>query len=88
MASSTSTKRAALSILSFLNASIADGSVPSDDAEGIEVAVQCIAEAFGVSGDNDSDVKAYALGAPLTVVLDEYAIVSQISTASVETSLA
>lgn len=77
MASSTSTKRAALSIISFLNASIADGSVPSDDAEGIEVAVQCIAEAFGVSGDSQTDAKAYGLGAPLTVVLDEYANVSQ-----------
>lgn len=35
-------KRAAFSILSFLQASIADGTVREDDAEGIEVASTCL----------------------------------------------
>jgi len=37
-----------LAIIDFLNHSIEDGTVKQDDREGLEVAVQCIGEAFGV----------------------------------------
>ncbi|ELU36295.1 TPR_1 domain-containing protein [Rhizoctonia solani AG-1 IA] len=41
-----------LSIIEFLESSITDGSIKSDDKEGIEVAIQCIGEAFGVDPSN------------------------------------
>ncbi|KAB5593004.1 Hsc70 cochaperone (SGT) [Ceratobasidium theobromae] len=41
-----------LSIIDFLETSISDGSIKSDDKEGIEIAIQCIGEAFGVDPSN------------------------------------
>ncbi|KAH9853038.1 hypothetical protein C2E23DRAFT_885032 [Lenzites betulinus] len=41
-------QRLVLSIIDFLNQSIEDGTVKQDDKESLEVAVQCIGEAFGV----------------------------------------
>ncbi|CCO27882.1 similar to Hsc70 cochaperone SGT [Rhizoctonia solani AG-1 IB] len=41
-----------LSIIEFLETSVTDGSIKSDDKEGIEVAIQCIGEAFGVDPSN------------------------------------
>ncbi|GAA6032252.1 hypothetical protein JCM8097_007146 [Rhodosporidiobolus ruineniae] len=73
MASATSTKRAAYSVLSFLQDSIANGSVKADDAESLEVAVQCISEAFGVSTDNEQDKRAYAVDKALPALLDDAA---------------
>ncbi|KAG9102176.1 hypothetical protein FS749_013379 [Ceratobasidium sp. UAMH 11750] len=43
-----------LSIIEFLEASISDGSIKSDDKEGIEIAIQCIGEAFGVDPSNQA----------------------------------
>jgi small glutamine-rich tetratricopeptide repeat-containing protein alpha len=40
------------SIIEFLNQSIQDGTVKTDDQEGLEVAIQCIGEAFGVDPSN------------------------------------
>jgi len=37
-----------LSVIDFLNDSIANGTVKQDDKESLEVAIQCIGEAFGV----------------------------------------
>ncbi|KAL4069411.1 TPR-like protein [Scleroderma citrinum] len=37
-----------LSVIDFLNQSIEDGTIKQDDREGLEVAIQCIGEAFGV----------------------------------------
>ncbi|CAE6346619.1 unnamed protein product [Rhizoctonia solani] len=42
-----------LSIIEFLETSITDGSIKTDDKEGIEVAIQCIGEAFGVDPSNN-----------------------------------
>ncbi|KAG1773020.1 TPR-like protein, partial [Suillus occidentalis] len=42
-----------LSIIDFLNQSIDDGTVKQDDREGLEVAIQCIGEAFGVDPLDD-----------------------------------
>ncbi|KAH0590309.1 Small glutamine-rich tetratricopeptide repeat-containing protein 2 [Termitomyces sp. J132] len=41
-------QRLVFSIIDFLNQSIADGTVKADDREGLEVAIQCIGEAFNV----------------------------------------
>ncbi|KLO20444.1 TPR-like protein [Schizopora paradoxa] len=49
-------QRLVLSIIEFLNQSIADGTVKQDDREGLEVAVQCIGEAFGVDPNDESQV--------------------------------
>ncbi|KAF2094518.1 Hsc70 cochaperone [Rhizodiscina lignyota] len=45
---STSKKRLALAIIDFLNTSVKDGTVPSDEAESMEIATNCIAESFKV----------------------------------------
>ncbi|KAI1797553.1 putative stress-induced protein STI1 [Ganoderma leucocontextum] len=49
-------QRLVLSILEFLNQSIRDGTVKQDDHESLEVAIQCIGEAFGVDPDDQSQV--------------------------------
>jgi small glutamine-rich tetratricopeptide repeat-containing protein alpha len=41
-------QRLVLSIIDFLNQSINDGTIRDEDREGLDVAVQCIGEAFGV----------------------------------------
>ncbi|KZO89585.1 TPR-like protein [Calocera viscosa TUFC12733] len=43
------TRKLIYSILQFLQSSLDDGTVRADDKEGVEVAVQCIGEAFDVS---------------------------------------
>ncbi|BGP33501.1 Small glutamine-rich tetratricopeptide repeat-containing protein 2 [Rhodotorula toruloides] len=73
MASATAQKRAAFAVLQFLEDSLKNGSIKEDDKEGIEVASQCIAEAFGVSGESDQDRRAYGLSKPLAQLLDEAA---------------
>ncbi|KAF7306553.1 Hsc70 cochaperone [Mycena indigotica] len=50
-------QRLVLSIIDFLNQSIVDGTVKSDDKESLEVAIQCIGEAFGVDPADDTQVK-------------------------------
>ncbi|KAF7310560.1 Hsc70 cochaperone [Mycena chlorophos] len=50
-------QRLVLSIIDFLNQSIEDGTVKSDDKESLEVAIQCIGEAFGVDPADDVQVK-------------------------------
>ncbi|KAG8895296.1 hypothetical protein FRC00_007633 [Tulasnella sp. 408] len=62
-----------LSILDFLSQSISDGTVKSDDHEGLEVAIQCIGEAFGVD-PNDSQQRERLSIAPATLpnIFDVY----------------
>ncbi|BGP41563.1 Small glutamine-rich tetratricopeptide repeat-containing protein 2 [Rhodotorula kratochvilovae] len=73
MSSATAQKRAAFSILAFLDESLSNGAVKADDVESIQVASQCIAEAFGVSLEDDQDKRAYSLNKSLAQVLDEAA---------------
>ncbi|KAK7694270.1 hypothetical protein QCA50_001450 [Cerrena zonata] len=47
-------QRLVLSILDFLQDSIKDGTVKQDDQESLEVAIQCIGEAFGVDPTEES----------------------------------
>ncbi|KAG6866883.1 hypothetical protein C0991_008820 [Blastosporella zonata] len=50
-------QRLVYSIIDFLNQSIADGTVKADDQEGLEVAIQCIGEAFNVDPSDDQQSK-------------------------------
>ncbi|RUS30077.1 hypothetical protein BC938DRAFT_479878 [Jimgerdemannia flammicorona] len=52
-------KHLVFSILEFLNKSVTDGTIKPDDVEGIEVAVQCIGEAFGVDPEDPEQQAAY-----------------------------
>jgi len=50
-------KRLALSVIDFLQQSTKDGSLSSDDAENIEVATSCIADAFKVDATDSTAIK-------------------------------
>jgi len=58
---SESKKRLALAVIDFLNSSTTDGTLDASDAESIEVATQCIADAFKVD-PTDKDAMSDALG--------------------------
>ncbi|GAA5880320.1 hypothetical protein JCM3774_006727 [Rhodotorula dairenensis] len=73
MSSATAQKRAAFSILRFLNESLQNGTIKADDAEGIEVASQCIAEAFGLDADSEQDKRAYGVEKSLEQLVQDAA---------------
>ncbi|KAA8909200.1 glutamine-rich cytoplasmic protein [Sphaerosporella brunnea] len=50
--STDSKKKLALAVIDFLNTSITDGTLSSEDKESIEVATQCIADAFKVDPED------------------------------------
>ncbi|RMZ85840.1 hypothetical protein DV737_g405, partial [Chaetothyriales sp. CBS 132003] len=51
-----SKKRLALSVIDFLNTSLKDGTLKPDDADNIEIATNCIADAFQVDPSDKSAV--------------------------------
>ncbi|RMZ75705.1 hypothetical protein DV738_g5315, partial [Chaetothyriales sp. CBS 135597] len=51
-----SKKRLALSVIDFLSTSLKDGTLTADDAENIEIATNCIADAFKVDPSDKSAV--------------------------------
>ncbi|KAL1749084.1 putative stress-induced protein STI1 [Schizophyllum fasciatum] len=57
----SNSQRLVLAIIDFLNQSIDDGTVKSDDKESLEVAIQCIGEAFGVDPTNDTQKKELSI---------------------------
>lgn len=59
-------QRLVYSIIEFLNESIEDGTVKSDDKESLEVAIQCIGEAFGVD-PSDPEQAAQLTSKPATL---------------------
>ncbi|KAG6814034.1 hypothetical protein H0H92_003884 [Tricholoma furcatifolium] len=60
-------------IIEFLNQSIADGTVKSDDKEGLEVAIQCIGEAFNVDPSDQQQVEKLTIKpATLQSLFDVY----------------
>jgi len=61
MQAATSKQRLALAICDFLNTSLTDGTLQGDDKDSIDVAVNCIGEAFGVDPTDKAAVSA-ALG--------------------------
>ncbi|KAH6917453.1 cytoplasmic protein [Coprinopsis sp. MPI-PUGE-AT-0042] len=61
------------SIIEFLNESIADGTVKQEDQESLEVAIQCIGEAFGVDPDNKEQTEKLSIApAKLLNVFDVF----------------
>ena len=67
------TQKLVLSILDFLNQSISDGVVKKDDVEGLEVAVQCIGEAFGVDPQDEGHRSRLSVApATLPSIFDVY----------------
>ncbi|KAF9930037.1 hypothetical protein FBU30_000950 [Linnemannia zychae] len=60
-------KHLVFSILEFLQTSLNNGTIKQDDAEGIEVAIQCIGEAFGVDLNDSVQAQLYSTK-PATLV--------------------
>ncbi|KAI0032501.1 hypothetical protein K488DRAFT_49817 [Vararia minispora EC-137] len=54
-------QKLALAIVDFLNQSIRDGTIKEDDKDGVEIAVQCIGEAFGVDVSNKDQVNKLSI---------------------------
>ncbi|CAK5279918.1 unnamed protein product [Mycena citricolor] len=66
-------QRLVLSIIDFLNQSIGDGTVKADDKESLEVAIQCIGEAFGVDPSDEQQVgKLSVKPATLPTIFDVF----------------
>ncbi|ORX44958.1 hypothetical protein DM01DRAFT_1177964 [Hesseltinella vesiculosa] len=60
IAMATENKKALVySILEFLQKSCTDGTISADDSEGIEVAIQCIGESFGVDVNDPAQQELY-----------------------------
>jgi small glutamine-rich tetratricopeptide repeat-containing protein alpha len=66
-------QRLVLSIIDFLNQSINDGTIREEDKESLEVAVQCIGEAFGVDpADKGQANRLSVKPATLQTIFDVY----------------
>ncbi|EXJ85223.1 protein phosphatase [Capronia epimyces CBS 606.96] len=65
-------KRLALSIIDFLSTSLKDGTLTSDDADNIEVATNCIAEAFKVDPNDKAAISAAVGSQSLLSVFSVY----------------
>lgn len=62
-----------LSIIDFLKQSIENGTVKQDDQESLEVAIQCIGEAFGVDPSDDAQVQRLSVKpATLQTIFDVF----------------
>lgn len=85
-ASLQSKKRLALAILDFLQTSQADGSVEAEDAEQLEVAANCIAEAFKVDLADEAAKKDALGGQNLLSIYNVYEKLKGKTTASTEGS--
>ncbi|KAH9865674.1 hypothetical protein J1614_009260 [Plenodomus biglobosus] len=86
MATPQSKKRLALAILDFLQTSQTDGSVAPDDAEQLEVAANCIAEAFKVDVDDEAAKKDALGGQNLLAIYNVYEKLKGKTTATTEGS--
>ncbi|KAJ7169455.1 putative stress-induced protein STI1 [Mycena filopes] len=66
-------QRLVLSIIDFLNQSIEAGTVKADDKESLEVAIQCIGEAFGVDPADEKQVSRLSVKpATLPTIFDVF----------------
>ncbi|KAG9314621.1 TPR-like protein [Chiua virens] len=62
-----------LAFIDFLNESIQDSTVKDDDKEGLDVAIQCIGEAFGIDPSNDTQRKQLSIKpAKLQTIFDVF----------------
>lgn len=81
-----SKKRLALAIIDFLNTSVQDGTIQADEAESMEVATSCIAEAFHVDPTDKSAVSDALGGQNLLSIYGVYEKLKGKSTASTQGS--
>ncbi|KAJ9090963.1 hypothetical protein QFC20_007774 [Naganishia adeliensis] len=67
-------KQLVFNIITFLRTSESNNSVPEDSLESLQVAQQCLADAFGVDPDSAEDARRYGAGCPdgLEGVWDAY----------------
>lgn len=74
MASNTeqSKKRLALAIIDFLTTSLTDGTINSEDAESVEIATNCIADAFKVDPSDKAAVQDAVGGQGLLSIYGVY----------------
>jgi len=82
--SAQSKKRLALAILDFLQASQADGSVATEDAEQLEIAANCIAEAFKVDTTDKAAMQDALGGQNLLAIYNVYEKLKGKTTASTQ----
>lgn len=83
---SDSKKRLALAIIDFLNSSTKDGTLQADEAESMEVATSCIADAFQVDPTDQAAVKDALGGQNLLSIYGVYEKLKGKSTASTQGS--
>jgi small glutamine-rich tetratricopeptide repeat-containing protein alpha len=81
-----SKKRLALAILDFLQTSQTDGSIEAEDAEQLEIAQNCIAEAFKVDASDSAAMKDALGGQNLLSIYNVYEKLKGKSTASTQGS--
>ncbi|KAH7414150.1 hypothetical protein DE146DRAFT_639458 [Phaeosphaeria sp. MPI-PUGE-AT-0046c] len=86
MATDQSRKRLALAILDFLQTSQTDGSVAPDDAEQLEIAANCISEAFKVDLADEPAKKDALGGQNLLAIYNVYEKLKGKTTATTEGS--
>lgn len=79
-----SKKRLALAIIDFLNTSLKDGTIQADEAESMEVATSCIAEAFHVDPTDKAAVSDALGGQNLLSIYGVYEKLKGKSTASTQ----
>lgn len=84
MSADPSKKRLALAIIDFLNTSLTDGTLQSDDAESMEIATGCIAEAFHVDPTDKAAMNDAVGGQNLVKIYGVYEKLKGKSTASTE----
>lgn len=81
-----SRKRLALAIVDFLNTSLKDGTLQSEDADSIEIASNCIAECFHVDPNDQAAMKDALGGQNLLSIYSVYEKLKGKSTASTQGS--
>jgi small glutamine-rich tetratricopeptide repeat-containing protein alpha len=81
-ASETTKKRLALAIIDYLNTSVTDGTISSEEAESIEIATNCIGEAFKVDASDSTAIKDAVGGQSLLSIYSVYEKLKGKNTAS------
>ncbi|KAM0722837.1 hypothetical protein Q7P37_001035 [Cladosporium fusiforme] len=79
-----SRKRLALAVIDFLNSSLKDGTLQSEDADSIEIASNCISECFSVDPTDETAMKDALGGQNLLSIYSVYEKLKGKSTASTE----
>lgn len=80
-----SKKRLALAICDFLQTSISDGTLPADEKESIETAIECIADSFKV---NPADANAVKTAVGPQKLVDIFSAYEKLQTAAASVSAA